>query len=187
MSFNLTNSSFIKNSNSQISIMNNTSFYDLNETIKAIKFLERNEFINITEKLNDFQTTILIKDELMISSVMLKTKLVLYIITILTSLIANILIIVVIFSDKTLRSKPTNYFIINLAVCDLAIVFVCAWVQILSTSNSYWVLSLTYCKIKSYLQMVSEIASVFTLTLIAYDRYIGNFSKKYFNFVNSKI
>ena len=97
--FNLTNSSFIKNSNSQISIKNDTGFYDLNETIKAIKFLERDKFINITEKLNDFQTTILIKDELMISSVMLKTKLVLYIITILTSLIANILIIVVIFSD----------------------------------------------------------------------------------------
>ncbi len=119
-------------------------------------------------------------EEYFSSNFVLETKLITFVIIISTSLIANILIIVVIFSDKSMRSKPTNYFIINLAVCDLVIVFLYSWTQILSKLNSNWVLSLTYCKIKSYLQMVSEIASVFTLTSIAYDRYIGNFSKNTF-------
>jgi hypothetical protein len=157
--------------------MRNQSLNILNETVQGIGFHFLKE-LNKTASINNYQT-ILIMEEYFSSNFVLKTKLLAFVIIILTSLIANILIIVVIFSDKSMRSKPTNYFIINLAVCDLVVVLLCSWAQILSTINSSWVLSLTYCKIKSYLQMVSEIASVFTLTLIAYDRYIGNFRKKY--------
>jgi len=45
-----------------------------------------------------------------------------YIILIVIALFGNLLIIAVIFFNKFLR-KPTNYYILNLAICDLAIVF----------------------------------------------------------------
>ncbi len=95
-----------------------------------------------------------------------------YIILIVIALFGNLLIIAVIFFNKFLR-KPTNYYILNLAICDLAIVFTSMWVQIVIGLNENWVLGEYFCKLNSYMQMVSVIASVLTLSAIAYDRYLG--------------
>ncbi len=100
------------------------------------------------------------------------TKAVFYIILIIIALFGNLLIIAVIFFNKFLR-KPTNYYIFNLAICDLAIVFTSMWVQIVLGLNENWVLGEYFCKLNSYMQMVSIIASVLTLSAIAYDRYHG--------------
>lgn len=88
------------------------------------------------------------------------------------SLFGNLLIMLVIAFNRSMR-KSTNYFIFNLAVCDLAILFSCVWVQIVTTIHEYWVLGRFFCKLNSFMQMVSVIASVLTLSLISCDRYFG--------------
>ena len=49
-------------------------------------------------------------------------KILLYLIMILVGLAGNLLIIIVILLNKFMKN-PTNYFILNLALCDLAILF----------------------------------------------------------------
>ena len=97
----------------------------------------------------------------------------LYVMLMIVSLVGNSLIIVVICSNRELMSRATNYFILNLAVCDLAILASCVWVGMVSSVNEYWVLGSFFCKLNSYMQMVSIVASVLTLVAIACDRYVG--------------
>lgn len=100
------------------------------------------------------------------------SKITLYIIFIILAIFGNLLIILVISFNNFMR-KPTNYFILNLAVCDLAIVFSCMWVQVVLTLNKFWTLGKFFCKFNTFLQMVSIIASVLTLASISCDRYFG--------------
>jgi hypothetical protein len=100
-------------------------------------------------------------------------KITLYLIVMAISLIGNLTIILVITCNKLMR-KRGNFFILNLAICDLAILFSCMWIQLLLTKyDDTWFLGEMFCKINSFLQMVSIIASVLTLSLISCDRYIG--------------
>lgn len=99
-------------------------------------------------------------------------KVTLYVIFILLAIIGNSLIILVISFNNFMR-KSTNYFILNLAICDLAIVFSCMWVHIVLSLNKFWILGEFFCKFNTFLQMVSVIASVLTLASISCDRYFG--------------
>ena len=96
----------------------------------------------------------------------------LYIVLMIVSLVGNLMIILVILYSKSMK-KSTSMFMFNLALCDLSILFSCIWVQIPLNLNEYWVLGQAYCKINSYMQMVSIISSVLTLVMIACDRFIG--------------
>ena len=100
-------------------------------------------------------------------------RLSLYALLIVSCLAGNCLLIAVICSNKALMSRATNYFILNLAVCDLAILASCVWVGMVSSVNEYWVLGSFFCKLNSYMQMVSIVAGVLTLVAIACDRYVG--------------
>jgi hypothetical protein len=68
-------------------------------------------------------------------------KISIYIILICVALVGNILLLVVFLLNKFLR-KPTNYYIFNLAICDLAIVASGMWVQIVTTysQGGQWLL-----------------------------------------------
>jgi hypothetical protein len=96
----------------------------------------------------------------------------LYIVLMFVSLVGNLMIIMVILYSKSMK-KSTSMFMFNLAICDLAILFSCIWVQIPLNLNEYWVLGQAFCKINSYMQMVSIVSSVLTLSMIACDRFIG--------------
>jgi hypothetical protein len=98
-------------------------------------------------------------------------KLILYGIMIVASFILNLLIIFVIYFHKSMQNS-TNYFILNLATCDLTIVCTCAWVKMVSLVRKDWILGETYCKMNSYLQMVSIIVGVLTLAIISCDRFM---------------
>ena len=97
----------------------------------------------------------------------------LYVMLMLVSLVGNCLLVTAICSKRALLARATNYFILNLAVCDLAILGSCVWVQMINSVNKYWVLGPFFCKLNSYMQMASVVASVLTLAAIACDRYIG--------------
>jgi hypothetical protein len=100
-------------------------------------------------------------------------KLLLYSIVILGALVGNLLVLLVIGLNKSLRSPSNSLFILNLAICDLAIVFSCIWVQMLRTVETNWRLGETFCKLNSFTQMFTIISTVLTLCMISCDRYIG--------------
>ena len=96
----------------------------------------------------------------------------LYVIIIIISMFGNLIVILVISFNRFMR-KSTNFFILNLAVCDLAILVSCMWVQIVASINKNWVLGHLFCKVNSYMQMVSVLASVLTLSVVTCDRFMG--------------
>ena len=95
-----------------------------------------------------------------------------YLLIMLVSLVGNVLVIVVIVCNRFMH-KSTNYFILNLVVCDLAIVFSCMWVQIVVGESKDWTLGSLFCKVNSFMQMVSILASVFTLVAVSCDRFVA--------------
>ena len=155
--------------------MKNNTYFEINcikNTNEFMKFKDNIElirremfFFNFTKTNNEeFEF-----DELMFFSCV---KILLYCLVILIGLIGNFLILIVICFSNLLKST-TNLFILNLAICDLAILFSCSWVHILLTVNKFWILGESFCKINSFTQMVSIISSVLTLSIISCDRYIG--------------
>ena len=146
-------------------IQNITQFYELINNINQLRYLV--SYFNFTKSKENFK-----HDQTIFENVLLATKVILYVILIIVSLAGNISIIVVIFFDKSKR-KPTNLFIFNLALCDMAILISCTFVQLLMSIKNYWMFGELFCKLNSFLQMVSVLASVLTLLMIACDRYIG--------------
>ena len=120
----------------------------------------------------DFVFKFLNNDDIGYSLGFIWLRISLYIITTAASLISNVLVIFVIGCNRFWQ-KSTNYFVLNLVVCDLAIVASCMWVQIVVIVNKDWTLGKLYCKINSYMQMVSILASVFTLVAISWDRFVA--------------
>ena len=99
-------------------------------------------------------------------------RIALYSIIMSASLISNVLVIFVIGCNRFLQ-KSTNLFVLNLVVCDLAIVASCMWVQMVVAVSRDWILGKLYCKVNSYMQMMSILASVFTLVAISCDRFVA--------------
>ncbi len=140
-----------------------------------------NEFINNIDQIRHFLSYFnfskftnkhVENDNTIFEDFFMSMKLILYSVVILVSLIGNLFIIVVICFDKSKR-KSTNLFIFNLAICDMAILISCTCVQLLMSIKNYWIFGEVFCKLNSFLQMVSVLASVLTLLMIACDRYIG--------------
>ncbi|XP_014790986.1 neuropeptide FF receptor 2 [Octopus bimaculoides] len=99
-------------------------------------------------------------------------KVVFYSLIVIFSLIGNLLIIVIVMRQKRMRTV-TNFYIVNLAVADLLVTVCCSWVHLVDDLTEGWVLGAFFCKVNSFAQVVSLVASVFTLSLIAFDRFYG--------------
>jgi hypothetical protein len=156
-------------------------------------FKQFNQFINNIDNMRQLlsyfnfsqftQNKKLGNDNAIYEDIFVTVKLILYTVVILVSLIGNLFIIIVICFDKSKR-KSTNLFIFNLAICDMAILISCTGVQFLMSFKDYWIFGEMFCKLNSFLQMLSVLASVLTLLLIACDRYVGilhPFSSKIYN------
>lgn len=69
--------------------------------------------------------------------------------------------------------STTNYLIANLAVADILFVSLCAPYTAYEYSTILWSLGDTACKISNYMVYVTLHASVYTLILMAVDRFIA--------------
>ncbi|XP_055956144.1 galanin receptor 2a-like, partial [Patella vulgata] len=78
----------------------------------------------------------------------------------LIGLIGNVLILLTVFTDKHIR-KAKNFYLINLAVCDLCVTLVCMPMSVGTIVYRLWV----------YGTVVA--GSIFTLTAMSIDRYIS--------------
>ena len=97
-------------------------------------------------------------------------RLSLHAIIMLASLVGNSFVILIIALDRRMH-KPANWLILNLAVCDLLILVLCLTLEVANSFSQYWLLGKLFCKLNSYIQVTTVVASVLTLMTIAYDRF----------------
>ncbi|KAL8610537.1 hypothetical protein ACOMHN_060457 [Nucella lapillus] len=89
-----------------------------------------------------------------------------------SGVMGNILIILTLLTQPSLRSLH-NLFIGNLALADLAVVGYCLpfWLLDLLLGH-YPVLGPTHCALNAFLLVLGHVASIFTLVLISFNRYL---------------
>uniref|UniRef100_A0A8C4XDU6 Neuropeptide Y receptor type 1 n=1 Tax=Erpetoichthys calabaricus TaxID=27687 RepID=A0A8C4XDU6_ERPCA len=82
----------------------------------------------------------------------------------------NFSLIFIIIKKKEMHNV-TNILIANLSTCDLLISIICLPFTVVYTLMDYWIFGEAMCKLTNMVQCVSVSVSVFTLVLIALERY----------------
>lgn len=90
----------------------------------------------------------------------------------LTGLLGNALVVLVIVSNRSMRST-TNILIINLAVADLLFVVFCVPFTAIDYMMEMWPFGDIWCKIVQYSIVVTSNASIYTLVLMSLDRFLA--------------
>ncbi|KAJ6626575.1 Allatostatin-A receptor, partial [Pseudolycoriella hygida] len=88
-----------------------------------------------------------------------------------TGLIGNCLVVVVILSNPQMKST-TNMLIVNLAMADLLFVIFCIPFTAVDYLLSRWPFGDIWCKTVQYLIVVTVQASIYTLVLMSFDRFL---------------
>jgi tachykinin-like receptor len=83
----------------------------------------------------------------------------------------NLIVIWIVLAHKRMRTV-TNYFIVNLSVADTMVSTLNVIFSFSYLINSHWPFGYTYCKICSFVAMLSVSGSVFTLMAISLDRLV---------------
>ncbi len=94
----------------------------------------------------------------------------LYSIVFTVGLIGNVLVIYVFTKDRKMRTV-TNSFLVNLAVCDLMVVCMCMPFSVALEIYANWIYGDAMCKIVTFVQGLSVISSILTLTVISTERF----------------
>ena len=110
-----------------------------------------------------------------------------YIIIIIAALLGNIMVIGAVCSSRKLR-KPTNYFIVSLAVSDILIVTTSVPFHLHHYLNfMVWDLGRQVCKMWILMDFLCSAASTTNVALIAIDRFLAlSYPFKYQRLVNAK-
>ncbi|BFZ17768.1 hypothetical protein BsWGS_20807 [Bradybaena similaris] len=87
-------------------------------------------------------------------------------------IIGNVIIIAVVAKNKRMQTT-TNYYIVNLAVADCLITLACSWTHLVDDLSPFWILGSFFCTFNTFSQVLTLVASIFTLTVIACDRFFG--------------
>lgn len=95
-----------------------------------------------------------------------------YVFTLLLGVVGNALVIFCIVRHKGMRSI-TNIFLLSLATADLMLVLICVPVKGIAFFSFSWTTGKVMCKLVHYVQNVSMICSVMTLTMMSIERYVA--------------
>ncbi|KAM3836067.1 neuropeptide Y receptor type 1-like [Diretmus argenteus] len=85
-------------------------------------------------------------------------------------LVGNSCLVFVITRQKEMHNV-TNIFIANLSCSDILMCIVCLPVTIIYTLMDHWILGEALCKLTPFIQCISVTVSIFSLVLIAMERY----------------
>ena len=96
---------------------------------------------------------------------------ILYCISFTFGFVGNVFVIYVVAASRNLRSSSFNFFLVNLAVCDLMVVCFCMPFTVAMIAYSDWVYGAAWCKLMNFLQGVAVISSILTLTVISRRRF----------------
>ncbi|CAF1097239.1 unnamed protein product [Rotaria magnacalcarata] len=95
---------------------------------------------------------------------------ILYVIVFIVGTIGNLLVIIVIQRNRSMRTV-TNIFIMNLAAADLLVLVFCLPATAIQDVTKTWFFGLVLCKFVNYIQNMSISVSVLTLMAISVERY----------------
>lgn len=93
-----------------------------------------------------------------------------YSVVLAVGLIGNSCLVFVITRTKEMRNV-TNILIANLSCSDILMCIVCLPVTIIYTVMDHWILGSALCKLTPFVQCISVSVSIFSLVLIAMERY----------------
>ncbi|XP_033738998.1 orexin receptor type 1-like isoform X2 [Pecten maximus] len=96
----------------------------------------------------------------------------LYVIVFTVGLGGNFIVCYAVWKNKHLRTV-TNYFLVNLACADFIVILVCLPFTLVQDISQSWLFGLVMCKLVIYVQQVSVLVSVLTLTAISMERYMA--------------
>ena len=94
----------------------------------------------------------------------------LYTLVFAVGLIGNALVIYIFTKNRKMRTV-TNSFLVNLAVCDLMVVCMCMPFSVALEIYDNWIYGDAMCKIVTFVQGLSVISSILTLTVISAERF----------------
>jgi len=133
---------------------------EFNESVVQGRFLTENSSISTNSNTTAMQ-----------NSDLRALKLTFYAIIFFASAVGNSLVCTVILRRKKMKTV-TNYFILNLAIADLTLNFICIPFDIpVQEMNNKWPYGALLCKIIYPLQTLALFASVYTLTAVSLSRY----------------
>lgn len=101
-------------------------------------------------------------------------RLLLYAVIFVLTVGGNVLVCTVVVNNRKLRSMQRfyyGYFLMNLALADLAVALLCIPFTVVYYETGVWPFSAFMCKLVPTLQVTSVSASIFTLTVMTYERY----------------
>ncbi|XP_060077862.1 orexin receptor type 2-like isoform X2 [Ylistrum balloti] len=96
----------------------------------------------------------------------------LYVVVFTVGLGGNFIVCYAVWKNKHLRTV-TNYFLVNLACADFIVILICLPFTLVQDISQSWLFGLVMCKLVIYIQQVSVLVSVLTLTAISIERYMA--------------
>ncbi|XP_060567579.1 QRFP-like peptide receptor [Ruditapes philippinarum] len=129
----------------------NTTHFNLSDASDILTEFEKNLFT-----FDKFSTVVLLS---------------LYIPTFVIGLVGNILIIVSVSAERA--RKANLYFLVNLALADLAVTVLCIPTSIGTLVYKLWVYGRFLCKFTAFIQGVAVAVSIYSMTAMSVDRYIS--------------
>ncbi|XP_072038926.1 QRFP-like peptide receptor isoform X3 [Amphiura filiformis] len=137
----------------------------LDELLQLLNFTTAREFIEEYDLTDDFEP--IVKP---LSTKTVITLVVCYSLIFVLALVGNALVVIVISRKRSMQTV-INLFILSLAISDLLIVVFCIPFTLIDALTVDWVLGSFMCKALNYITMVAIVASVLTLTAIAFERH----------------
>ncbi|XP_012377656.1 neuropeptide Y receptor type 6 [Dasypus novemcinctus] len=104
-------------------------------------------------------------------SLALLLLLITYTVVLIMGLFGNLSLIIIIFKKQREAQNVTNILIANLSLSDILVCVMCIPFTVIYTVMDHWIFGGVMCKLTSYVQSVSISVSIFTLVLIAIERY----------------
>ena len=148
--------------------MSGVEFLDLTEEAESV--VKGGFHTQNSPLLTNFNAGTTQQSELMASELRV-LRLTLYAIIFLASVVGNLLVCTVILRRKKMKTV-TNYFILNLAIADLALNFIGIPFDIpVQEMNNKWPYGALLCKVLYPLQTLALFASIYTLTAVSLSRY----------------
>uniref|UniRef100_A0A2K6KJG0 G-protein coupled receptors family 1 profile domain-containing protein n=1 Tax=Rhinopithecus bieti TaxID=61621 RepID=A0A2K6KJG0_RHIBE len=94
-----------------------------------------------------------------------------YTVVLIGGLFGNLSLIIIIFKKHRKAQNFTSILIVNLSLSNILVCVMCIPFTIIYTLMDHWIFGDTMCKLTSYVQSVSISVSIFSLVLIAVERY----------------
>ncbi|KFQ47866.1 Substance-P receptor, partial [Nestor notabilis] len=95
-----------------------------------------------------------------------------YALIVVVSVVGNVVVMWIILAHKRMRTV-TNYFLVNLAFAEASMSAFNTVVNFTYAIHNEWYYGLLYCKFHNFFPIAAVFASIYSMTAIALDRYMG--------------